>query len=523
MLRPLYRCVLHLHPPGFRQRFGDEMLSILDHTADKWEGLRLLLDCVLSLGRQWTLRSEFWHDPAVLSSQAASDGVPSFCTLDRFRPRTGAMIQGLMLSAVVFSLTCFAIRYSWIRLLHVHIPEVQFETSSWAPPSATPRAAPKKAAGPSRSEDHAPRSIPPESPSSPRQRLPETPGTMVARNRARPPAGARNPESSGATGGAAATPPMPQGAAGALTPTALGRVKLDAEEKQRVIHAAAANLKQFYVDPEVGQKMAEAILAREKNGAYAASMEGTSFAGLLTTELRDVSQDRHLIVEYSLAPIPDRPAVPSPEALARDRRAMAQRNCRFEKVATLPHNIGYLKLNSFPDASLCKPMATAAMASLNNVDAIIFDLRDNGGGYPDMVALLAAYLFDHPEYIFNPRENTTERSWTRSPVPGNKLADKPVYVLTSAATFSGAEQFCYNLKMLKRATIVGEATRGGAHAGVWHRIDEHFGMGIPEARAINPFSKTDWEGTGVEPDVRVKAADALETAERLAERKLRQK
>ena len=74
---------------------------------------------------------------------------------------------------------------------------------------------------------------------------------------------------------------------------------------------------------------------------------------------------------------------------------------------------------------------------------------------------------DHPEYLYNPRENTTEQSWTRSPVPGNRLADKPAYVLTSARTFSGAEQFCYGLKMLKRVTLVGERTGGAGHSGVW--------------------------------------------------------
>jgi retinol-binding protein 3 len=95
--------------------------------------------------------------------------------------------------------------------------------------------------------------------------------------------------------------------------------------------------------------------------------------------------------------------------------------------------------------------------------------------------------------------------------------------LTSARTFSGAEQFCYDLKMLKRATLVGETTGGAAHSGVFHRIDDHFGMGIPETRPINPFSKTDWAETRVEPDVKVKAAEALETAEILAESKLQRR
>ena len=157
------------------------------------------------------------------------------------------------------------------------------------------------------------------------------------------------------------------------------------------------------------------------------------------------------------------------------------------------------------------------MSALNRTAAIIFDLRDNSGGFPSMVSLIASYLFDHPEYMYSPRGAPTEESWTHSPIPGNRLADKPVYVLTSASTWSGAEQFSYNLKMLKRATLVGETTRGGSHAGVFHRIDDHFGMGIPEEKAINPYGKADWEGIGVEPDVKVRAAEALDTAVKLAE------
>jgi C-terminal processing protease CtpA/Prc len=163
------------------------------------------------------------------------------------------------------------------------------------------------------------------------------------------------------------------------------------------------------------------------------------------------------------------------------------------------------------------------MASVNNADAIIFDLRDNTGGFENMVALIASYLFDHPEYMYSPRGAPTEDSWTQSPVPGNRLANKPVYVLMSSTTWSGAEQFSYDLKKLKRATLIGETTRGGAHAGAFHRIDDHFGMGIPEEKAINPFGKTDWEGVGVEPDVKVNAADALETARKLAEGELHSK
>jgi C-terminal processing protease CtpA/Prc len=160
------------------------------------------------------------------------------------------------------------------------------------------------------------------------------------------------------------------------------------------------------------------------------------------------------------------------------------------------------------------------MAKLNRADAIIFDLRDNPGGYANTVALVATYLFDRPTHLndfYDRSQNSTEESWTLPPVPGNTLADKPVFVLTSSTTFSAAEGFSYDLKMLKRATLVGERTSGRGHMGAPHRIDDHFTIRVPSMKVINPISKTNWEGTGVEPDVKVKAADALRTAINLAE------
>lgn len=297
--------------------------------------------------------------------------------------------------------------------------------------------------------------------------------------------------------------------------------KIDAVERQRVIDAAVVILRKYYVDRENAQKMADALLAHEKRGDDDNVTDGDAFAALLTRQMRDVCPDRHLTLDYSQDRLPEHPVGETSEDRARYSAAMKQLNCTFEKVEILPDDIGYLKLNSFPDPFACKSTAKAAMASLNRTDAIIFDLRDNRGGEPAMVMLIAAYLFDHPEYMYNPRENTSERSWTRSPVPGNNLADKPAYILTSRSTFSGAEHFSYDLKMLKRATIVGETTGGAAHSGVWHRIDDHFGMAIPETKAINPFSTNDWAEVGVEPDVKVSAPDALVTAEKLAQDKLR--
>jgi hypothetical protein len=157
MLRSLYRCLLCLHPSAFRQRFADEMLSIFDHTAGKTSGVRLLMDGVVSLARQWALRPEFWHKLSP-DRQTAPEGIPSFRTLDPFRPRAGAVIHGLVLSTAIFYVTCFAIRYAWIQVLHVRLPEVQFDVPQSIPMNsgAVASAGPERPAVPAPSDNQSP-------------------------------------------------------------------------------------------------------------------------------------------------------------------------------------------------------------------------------------------------------------------------------------------------------------------------------------------------------------------------------
>jgi C-terminal processing protease CtpA/Prc len=249
------------------------------------------------------------------------------------------------------------------------------------------------------------------------------------------------------------------------------------------------------------------------------------FATLLTMQMREVSHDKHLRMVYQPQGSPTNLG-PSTAELARYRNDMRRGNCTFRKVTTLAHGSGYVKFDGFPEASVCRSTVARVMASLNESDALIFDLRDNHGGDPHMVAWVASYLFDkrtHLNDIYNRTQDRTEQFWTQSPVPGNRLANKPVYVLTSAETFSGAEEFCYDLKNLKRATLIGETTGGGAHPAAPHRIDERFTIVVPDSRPINPISKSDWEGAGVTPDVKVEAEDALKTAEALAAKRLRRR
>jgi retinol-binding protein 3 len=306
----------------------------------------------------------------------------------------------------------------------------------------------------------------------------------------------------------------------------IGDWKLDAAKRHRVIQGAAANLTKYYIDPEVAQKMADALRAHEKNEDDDAATDGEVFADLLTTQMREVSHDLYVMMVYSTGTTPENPPAPTAKEVALYRKEMLKNNCTFETVKILPHNIGYVKFNEFPDAAVCGTTVATAMASLSHSDAIIFDLRDNRGGYSNTVALIATYLFEQPTHLndfYNRGENSTEESWTLPPVPGNRLADKPAFVLTSPSTFSAAEAFSYDLKMLKRATLVGETTSGRGHMGIGHRIDDHFTIRVPGIRVVNPISRTNWEGTGVEPDVKVGAADALATAAKLAESKLQQR
>ena len=310
-------------------------------------------------------------------------------------------------------------------------------------------------------------------------------------------------------------------------------LRLDAAGRARVVAGAAAALDTFYVFPDVARRMGDSLRARLARGAYNAEDNGVAFAERLGDELGALSHDKHLRVNFSAQPLPPAPAaaptaepVRTPEALARGQAQMDSINCAFEKAERLAGDVGYLKFDGFADPALCAATASAAMSFVAGTRALIIDLRENGGGDPAMVAYLASYLFDrrtHLNDLWTRHTGKTEVFWTRDSVPGRRFGGtKPVYVLTAARTFSGAEEFAYDLQTQKRATIVGETTRGGAHPVDVHRIDDHFGIGVPVARAINPVTHTDWDGTGVTPDVRVPAGEALGVAQQRIQQQLQQ-
>jgi retinol-binding protein 3 len=312
----------------------------------------------------------------------------------------------------------------------------------------------------------------------------------------------------------------------ALPPGAvLENVTLDAAGRKKVIDGVDKNLKEYYVEPATAQQMADALTMHQTKGDYDAISDGDTFAARLTKDLQDVSHDKHLRVDFSPFKMPPQ-TESSPGDEARFHQQMERQNCAFDKVEILPNNIGYVKFNAFMDASFCGPTVVAAMGFVAYTDAIIFDLRQNGGGQPAMVTLIASYLFDKPTHlidIYNRKEDSTTQNWTLSYLPGPRLTKQPVFVLTSKRTFSGAEEFAFDLKNQKRAMIVGETTGGGAHPVSGHRVADYFMVGVPFAKSLDPVTKTNWEGTGVEPDVKVPAADALATAEKLAMEKIKEK
>jgi retinol-binding protein 3 len=297
---------------------------------------------------------------------------------------------------------------------------------------------------------------------------------------------------------------------------------VDSATRSAVVEALIKELNDGYVFPETAKKMESDLRARAAKKEYDEISSAQKFAVKLTEDLQSVSRDKHLRVRFSPNPLPVRRerTEPTDAEKAEEARYLKFMNSGFEQVERMRGNIGYIRFNAFVDAEKGAETVTAAMNFVANTDALIFDLRDNGGGDPAMVKLICSYLFgDKPVHLndlYWRKGNRTDEFWTTPNVAGKKFLDKDVYVLTSNRTFSGAEEFSYNLKNLKRATIIGEITGGGAHPGGFARLSDHFGAFIPAGRAISPVTKTNWEGTGVEPDVKVPRDQALKTAYLLA-------
>lgn len=294
------------------------------------------------------------------------------------------------------------------------------------------------------------------------------------------------------------------------------------EERAEAVEALAVKLETKYSVPELGRRMAARLRERASAGAYGAAGGGEELARLLTADLYEVGRDLHLRVAYSAAPLAVRQERmgPPPDFRARLERA----NFGVAKVEILPGNIGYVDLRFFAEAAWAAETYQSVFGLVAHTDALIVDLRENRGSMSfDAVPLFSSYLFAEPvhlvDFYWRPT-GETRQSWTYAYVPGRRYLDKPVYLLTSGKTFSGAEEFALDLQALKRAAVVGETTGGGANPGGTERLTDHFSVWLPVGVVTNAVTKGNWEGTGVEPDVKVEAARALEEARRIALRKM---
>jgi hypothetical protein len=287
---------------------------------------------------------------------------------------------------------------------------------------------------------------------------------------------------------------------------------LTPERRAAVVEGAARVIAGSYVYPDRGKAMAERIRQAAASGGFDAVTDERVLARRLTEEMRAVTHDLHLSV--NLAP-GDPKKTPENQGPHGDP---GRDNYAFKKVELVDGNIAVIRFDGFLEEPGALKVADAAMAFAGHADAVVFDIRQNGGGSPVMIRRLTSYFLPvhtHLNSMVDRNGKVVEDYWTVE-VKGRFRQDLPVYVVTSAGTFSAAEEFTYDLKNLKRATIVGETTGGGAHPVRPVRVDDRFVVNVPFLRALNPVTKTNWEGVGVEPDVKASADQALNKALELA-------
>ncbi|MEE8591811.1 MAG: S41 family peptidase, partial [Spirochaetia bacterium] len=304
---------------------------------------------------------------------------------------------------------------------------------------------------------------------------------------------------------------------------------IDAGMQAEIIDSVTKSLNEVYVFPDVAKKMEKHLRKQYKKKAYKDITSLTEFTQKLTEDLQKISHDRHLWVRF----VPDEMMsmfegdTLTDEQKQRELEEKRRDNFCFKELKLLPGNIGYVDLRCFSGATDAGPTAIAAMNFLAYTDAVIFDLRQNGGGSPSMIQLITSYFYHEPVHLnsfYIRKSDSTHQFWTQACVQGPRMTDVELYVLTSNYTFSGAEEFTYNLKNMERATIIGDTTGGGAHPiEVKPFQNLSIGMSLPFGRAVNPVTGTNWEGTGIAPHIVVPQEQALDVAHLEALKKLAEK
>jgi hypothetical protein len=297
---------------------------------------------------------------------------------------------------------------------------------------------------------------------------------------------------------------------------------------REIVTTALSLLRANYVFPDLAEQAAAAVEARLAAGEYD-DLDEVTLTDLVTQHLREVCDDKHLALRLGGGP-PEPPPGRGPRPGHREpkdhedhearRLAMRQMgrldNFGIRRVERLDGNVGYLDVRRVAVPANAGPAIAAAMELVAGTYALIIDLRHNHGGSPEGVVFWCSYLFDekptHFNDIFHADTGETRQFWALPYVPGTRYVDRPVYVLTSSETFSGGEDFGYTLQALGRAEVIGETTGGGAHPTRPFPISAAVHIAIPFARSVNPVTGTNWQSTGVVPDVTVDAAQAYDTA-----------
>ncbi|MCX5521606.1 S41 family peptidase [Streptomyces bobili] len=284
-----------------------------------------------------------------------------------------------------------------------------------------------------------------------------------------------------------------------------------------VIDETARLLTEHYVFPEIAEQLTGLLQRRLTEGAYDVD-DTEELARLVTTDLQSVNGDRHLRLKHHAAPVSTKRGAATRDAMRRDFDTSLG---GAPRVQLLDGGVALVELAPmlFPLEWAAEPLS-AALTLASRAQALIVDLRANRGGDPDTVAFVCSYLLDERTHLNTMHWRDGERSeqsWSLPYVPGARFGgSKPLYVLSSDSTFSAAEELAYDLQQLGRAVVVGEPTRGGAHPCQGWTLHPHLEATVPVGRAINPVSGTNWEGTGVQPDIPCAAADALDHAHALA-------
>lgn len=294
-------------------------------------------------------------------------------------------------------------------------------------------------------------------------------------------------------------------------------VLLFATSRDAVIDRVAELIVERYVYEDVAKRCTAELRATYASGKLHED-DDKAFAAAVTDELRRACDDLHfeLVVRATDAPPPSDPSS--------WLEPLRKRNFDFAEVRSMEGNVGYLDLRSFPPPDVAGVVAAGAMNFLSASDAVIIDLRKNGGGTGDMVLFLATYFFERQTALTNTirrAQGTSTQDRTLPYVPGPRLAKQEVFVLTSRTTFSAAEGFAFALQQAGRATVVGERTRGGANAGRFTDVPPNFRVFISNAHAVSAVTGKTWDKSGITPDIAAKADEALEVAHREALRRLR--